>query len=186
MKRATRFARMMSILLVLMLAGSMLAACTPPGGKNTLKVGMELAYPPFETKNDKGEPTGISVEIAKAFGAYLGRPVEIQNIAWDGLIPALETGKVDMVISSMTVTEKRRETVDFSDPYAWAYLALLVNTNSGIAKAADFNRAGMVLAAKIGCRFHAEKLSFGRNPAAGFRKRLCRRSVSGQGRRVHV
>lgn len=150
MKNRTRHMRILSAVLVLMLTGSLMSGCSPNSGKNTIKVGMELAYPPFETKNDAGEPTGISVEIAKAFGTYLGRPVEIQNIAWDGLIPALETGKVDMIISSMTITEKRRETVDFSDPYAWAYLALLVNTNSGIEKAADFNKAGMVLAAKKG------------------------------------
>jgi polar amino acid transport system substrate-binding protein len=158
MTRPARFFRMLSALLVLTIAVPVLAGCSPGGTGGTtvataqapLQVGMELAYPPFETKNEKGDPTGISVEIAKAFGAYLGRPVEIQNIAWDGLIPSLETGKVDMIISSMTITEKRRETVDFSDPYAWAYLALLVNTNSGIAKAADFNQSGMVLAAKKG------------------------------------
>ena len=150
MKNHTRHMRILSALLVLLLTGSLMAGCSTNSGKNTLKIGMELAFPPFETKNDAGEPFGISVDIANAFGAYLGRPVEIQNIAWDGLIPALETGKVDMVISSMTITESRALTVDFSDPYAWAYLALLVNTKSGIEKAADFNKAGRVLAAKKG------------------------------------
>ena len=79
-------------------------------------VAMELAYPPFETKDDAGNPIGVSVDLAKAFGESIGREVVIENIAWDGLIPALQTGKVDMIISSMTITADRKEVVDFSDP----------------------------------------------------------------------
>jgi polar amino acid transport system substrate-binding protein len=62
-----------------------------PGGSDKLVVGMELAYPPFETKDADGNPSGVSVDFAKAFGESIGREVEIQNIAWDGLIPALQT-----------------------------------------------------------------------------------------------
>ena len=149
MKKSKTLIRTLSLLLIIVLAGTVLSACTT-ASKTALKVGMELAYPPFETKDDKDNPIGVSVEIAKAFGEYLGRPVEIVNTAWDGLIPALQTGQVDMVISSMTITEERAKTIDFSDPYAWAYLALLVNTSSGIETAEDFNQAGRVLAARKG------------------------------------
>jgi polar amino acid transport system substrate-binding protein len=111
---------------------------------------MELAYPPFETKDDAGNPSGVSVDFAKAFGEYIGREVKIENTAWDGLIPSLQTGKADMVVSSMTITEKRKETVDFSDPYANALLAILANKDSGIASIDDLNQAGKKVAVKTG------------------------------------
>jgi len=115
-----------------------------------LVVGMELAYPPFETKDADGNPTGVSVDFALAFGESIGREVEIQNISWDGLLPALQTGMIDMVISSMTITEERGEVVDFSVPYANAYLAILVNAESGVESADDLNQAGKKIAVKIG------------------------------------
>ena len=125
---------------------------TPGGGSSgtTLKVGMELAYPPFETKDDAGNPTGLSVDFIKDFGAANGYNIVIENTAWDGLIPSLQTGKVDLVISSMTITADRAKQVDFSDPYAVAQLALLVNKKSGVASIDDLNAAGKSVAVKTG------------------------------------
>lgn len=115
-----------------------------------LVVAMELAYPPFETKDDSGNPSGVSVDFAKAFGESIGREVVIENTAWDGLIPSLETGKADIIVSSMTITDERRKTVDFSDPYANALLALLVGKASGIVSIDDLNQAGKKVAVKTG------------------------------------
>lgn len=115
-----------------------------------LIVGMELAYPPFETKDENGDPTGVSVDFAKDFGESIGREVEIQNISWDGLLPALQTGMIDMVVSSMTITEERGQVVDFSVPYANAYLAILVNAESGVETIEDLNQADRKIAVKIG------------------------------------
>ncbi len=123
--------------------------CTTPK-PNALVVGMELAYPPFETKDNEGNPTGVSVELAKAFGEYLGREVIIENINWTGLIPALQTDKVDMVISSMTITQVRKESVDFSDGYAKAYLAFLVNKDSPVINSDQLNNAERTVAVKTG------------------------------------
>lgn len=119
-----------------------------------LVVGMELAYPPFETTDEKGEPEGISVEMAYALGDYLDRPVRIENMAWAGLIPALTTGKVDLVISSMTITEEREKTVDFSIPYAKAQLSLLVNSDSPVREFDDLKEEGRKLAVKKGTTGH--------------------------------
>lgn len=126
------------------------ATSTPAAKAAELKVGMELAYPPFETKDEKGNATGVSVDFAKAIGESLGRPVVIENISWDGLIPALQTGKVDMVISSMTIKPERLEKIDFSKPYAKALLALLVSSKSTVTKAADLNQEGKTIAVKTG------------------------------------
>ena len=131
---------------------------TPETGK-TLTVAMELAYPPFETRDDAGEPTGISVDLMKAFGEYSGYDIRIENTSWDGLIPSLQTGAADIVISSMTITEERRGLVDFSDPYANALLAILANADSDIASIDDLNQTGKVVAVKSGSTGHmyAEK-----------------------------
>jgi polar amino acid transport system substrate-binding protein len=137
------------LILILICAVLNISGCAQKKS-NELVVGMELAYPPFETKDEYGDPTGVSVDFAKAFGEYAGRPVRIENISWDGLIPALQTGKVDLVISSMTIKEERLEKIDFSRPYAKSLLALLVNSRSDVSKAEDLNREGKIVAAKTG------------------------------------
>lgn len=148
----------LSIVLCVCMLIAALAGCAGNNnaatGAGPLVVAMELAYPPFETKDDSGNPSGISVDFAKAFGEYIGREVVIENTAWDGLIPSLETGKADMVVSSMTITEERKKTVDFSDPYANALLAILANKNSGIASIDDLNQPGKKVAVKTGTTGH--------------------------------
>jgi len=119
-----------------------------------LIVAMELAYPPFETKDISGKPAGVSVDLAYALGEYLDKEVEIVNTAWDGLIPSLQTGKADLVISSMTIRESRKEMVDFSDPYANSLLAILANKNSEIANIDDLNQHGKKVAVKTGTTGH--------------------------------
>lgn len=142
------------------LFATLLAGCQAPkqatstSQQKPLVVGMELAYPPFETKDDQGNPEGVSVQFMRDFSEYLGREIEIQNIAWDGLIPSLQTGKIDMIMSSMTITEKRKETIDFSDPYAKAMLAILTNKNSQITTIDDLNQAGKKVAVKTGSTGH--------------------------------
>lgn len=120
------------------------------GEKKTLRVAIELAYPPFETKDDAGNPSGLSVDFMRDFGEAYGYDVQIENTAWDGLIPSLQTGKADCVISSMTITEERKQSVDFSEPYAMAQLAILANAGSGVASIDDLNQAGKKVAVKTG------------------------------------
>lgn len=119
-----------------------------------LVVAMELAYPPFETRDEAGEAAGISVDLMKAFGEYAGREIRIENTAWDGLIPSLQTGTADLVISSMTIRPDREEQVDFSDPYANALLAVLVSKDSGVSSVEDLNQEGKKLAVKSGSTGH--------------------------------
>jgi polar amino acid transport system substrate-binding protein len=122
--------------------------------QHTLTVGMELDYPPFEMTDTGGRPTGISVELAHALGQHLGRPIKIENIPFDGLIPALKTGKIDLIISSMTATEERAKSIDFSDPYVKTGICLLVNKNSKVTGIADANAPGTRVAVKKGTTGH--------------------------------
>ena len=144
----------MACLRILLLAATLSAllvspACSPKP-TDRLIVGMELNYPPFEMVDPRGHPIGISVEMAKALGRFLGREVQIQNIPFDGLIPALKTGKIDLIISSMTETPERAQSLDFSAPYVRTGLCLLVNKQAGIHSAQEADRTGFSIAVKQG------------------------------------
>ncbi len=107
---------------------------------------MDLSYPPFEMRDTSGAPAGVSVDLAKAFAEYLHRPVQIENIPFAGLVPALKTGRVDVVISSMTATPERAQSIDFSEPYLRTGLCLLVGAKTGIQSIEDADRDGKSVA----------------------------------------
>ncbi len=101
------------------------------------RVGMECNYAPFnwtQTAEDEhtvpipsgGFAGGYDVEIAKRIADGLGRELVIVKTEWDGLIPALMSGKIDAVIAGMSPTEERKVTVDFSDPYYESDLVVVV------------------------------------------------------------
>jgi polar amino acid transport system substrate-binding protein len=139
--------------LIAMLA-CLIGACAPRPN-NTLVVGMELSYPPFEMTDAQGRPAGVSVDLAGALGQALGRHLAIENIPFDGLIPAIKTGKIDLIISSMTATTERAESIDFSEPYLRTGLCLLVSQNSPIQSIEDVDQPGKVIALKKGTTGHA-------------------------------
>jgi len=140
---------MRPLLAWLLLLAGFAAATEPP-----LRVGMELSYPPFEMTDPQGRPAGVSVKLAEALGRHLGREVVIENIAFDGLVTALKTRKIDCVISSMTATPERRKSIAFSGPYLKTGLALLVAANSPVRSAADLDAPGRVVAVKKGTTGH--------------------------------
>lgn len=92
-----------------------------------LRVGIDLKYYPFMYQDESGEPAGLEPAISYAFGEYLGMDVEIVNTDFSMLIPALDTGDVDIVISDMSSNESRLEKADFSDPYRYGHTLALVN-----------------------------------------------------------
>jgi polar amino acid transport system substrate-binding protein len=137
------------------LAAFVLLAFTPllgcaPKTSAPLIVGMELNYPPFEMVDTQGKPAGISVEMAEALGKFAGREVQIQNVPFDGLIPALKTGKIDLIISSMTETPERAQSIGFSQPYLRTGLCLLVNRHAVIGSIEQADVPGYSVAAKQG------------------------------------
>lgn len=117
---------------------------------DVLKVGMELKYAPFETIDADGNPEGVSVMMAEALGEYLGREVEIVETPYPSLIPALESGKIDIIISSMTINEARMEIVDFSDPYTNSQLMMLAHIDSPVKSYKDLNNPDIIIASKTG------------------------------------
>lgn len=139
---------MKTFLLLLLAIG--LAACGASKQPRALVVGMDLSYPPFETIDSAGKPAGVSVDLAEAFGKWIGRPVRIENIPFVGLIPALKSRRIDMIISSMTDTPERRQSVSFSDPYLTIGLALLCRPGTSITSASDLDLPSRTLAVRQG------------------------------------
>lgn len=116
--------------------------------QQTLRVGMDLSYPPFEMINERGEPDGISVEMARALSQFLHRPLQIENISYAGLLPSLKTGKIDLIISSMSDTPERRKSIAFSDPYLRIGLGALLRKEAPIQTIEDLDRPGIKVAVR--------------------------------------
>lgn len=95
-------------------------------------------FPPYEYK-DGGEYAGIDVEVSKLIGEKLGVEVEILDIAFDSLIPTIVSGKADFAMAGMTVTEDRKEFVDFTHTYQTAVQSVALPANSSIAAIDDLN-----------------------------------------------
>ncbi len=128
-----------------------LGACgKAPTGEAPLVVGMDLSYPPFEMIDAPGRPAGVSVDLAESLAAHLGRPLRIENIPFVGLIPSLQSGKIDLILSSMTATPVRRESIAFSDPYLTIGLALLVGKDAPVHGPGDLDTSGVTVAVRQG------------------------------------
>lgn len=135
-----------------------LGSCSP-ADDNALVVGMEMQYPPFEMRGTDNQPDGISVRMAEDLAAHLGRPLRLEDVAWDGIIPSLQAGKIDLIISSLTRTDERAETIDFSDPYVTNGLCMLVGKDSPIRNADDLPESNAKIAVKLGTTGHSWALA---------------------------
>ncbi|MCF0141698.1 MAG: transporter substrate-binding domain-containing protein [Mogibacterium sp.] len=145
--------KIIALLLVAVLAISAvtLAGCSKKKDENAaLIVGMECTYPPFCAKEDDGTPSGLEVDLIKDFGTYIGREIQVVDTAWDGLIPGLKNDSLDMVISSMTITEERQKEVDFSNPYCRMVMEVLVYKDSPVQTFDELNNENVKIACKQG------------------------------------
>jgi polar amino acid transport system substrate-binding protein len=141
---------MKMIHLGLLLIAAVLNGCSSKPGSQQLIVGMDLSYPPFETIDENGKPAGISVRISQGLADYLGRPLRIENIPFVGLIPSLQNGRIDCIVSSMTDTPERQQSIAFSDPYLSIGLAMLAGVKSNITGPADLDRPERTLVVRQG------------------------------------
>lgn len=102
----------------------------------TLVMATNAEFPPYEY-HDGGEIVGIDVEISKAIAEQMGMTLEVEDIAFDSIIPEVQSGKADFGAAGMTVTEDRLQSVDFSDTYATATQVVIVTEDSAIASPDD-------------------------------------------------
>ena len=132
------------------LAISALASCG--SSENQLIMGTNAAFPPFEYTTSNGlvgEFDGIDIAIANKIAEDMGKELVVEDMEFDGLISAVSTGKIDMAVAGMTVTEERKQNVDFSDTYYVASQVMIVAAdNTDITKAEDLKNdktVGVVL-----------------------------------------
>ena len=103
----------------------------------TYQVATDAAYAPFESLNNKKEVVGFSVDILEAIAKKRGMKIKFINTPWEGIFATLSTGDRDMVISSVTITPERKQSMDFSDPYFEAKQLIAVGKNSKVSKFTD-------------------------------------------------
>jgi glutamine transport system substrate-binding protein len=115
----------------------------------TLKVVTDPSFVPFEMMDQKsGEMIGFDMEIIAEVAKRAGFDYELQTMDFNGIIPALQTGNVDIAIAGITITEEREKIVDFSDPYYDSGLRILVRKGSDVDEFSDLE--GMKIGTKIG------------------------------------
>ena len=108
------------------------------GSEETITIGSDIPYEPFEYRNEAGELIGFDVEIAQAvFTDEMGLDHEFQETSFDGIIPALNNANFRVIMSAMTINETRAESVDFSDPYFTAFQTVLILEDGNITQLDD-------------------------------------------------
>lgn len=136
---------------MLVLAGSLVGGCGSSNQttSNKLVVGTNATFVPFEFKDEKTQDyTGFDIELIRAIGKRINKDVELKNIAFDALIPALNTRDIDVAASGMTITKARSEKVLFSSPYYENALAVVYKDGTTVNSLDDLK--GKKIAAQLG------------------------------------
>lgn len=126
-------------------ATMILAACgaekdssTGEDGKITkIVAGTEATYAPFEYLDNKGNVVGLDAEILAAIGEEMGIETEMKNTGWDAMLSQVTTGGIDMGAAAITITDDRKKTYDFTDPYYEASLLIVTKEDSTIEELAE-------------------------------------------------
>ncbi|MDI3335733.1 transporter substrate-binding domain-containing protein [Defluviimonas aestuarii] len=118
--------------------------------RGVIKIGLSL-FVPWSMRDKNGDLIGFELDVGRQLAEDMGVDVEFVPTAWDGIIPALVSGKFDVIISGMSITAERNLTVNFSDPYAFSGLTILANKSmtEGFAFE-DFNKPEVTFAARRG------------------------------------
>ena len=141
----------------LLIAGVVLAACSKtepppppaaapvasapaPAPAKVYAVGTDAAYAPFESQNEKGEIVGFDIDVLTAVAKKAGIEVKFVNTPWEGIFKTLDQGDRDLLVSAVTITDERKQTMDFSNPYFDAQQLMAVKANSKIAKFDDLKK----------------------------------------------
>ncbi len=125
--------------LVAMAVGALTAACAVPvmaEDDNVLVMATNAEFPPYEYR-EGDEIVGIDAEVAALIADKLGMELQIEDMAFDSVLAAVQTGKADIAMAGITVTEDRQKTVNFTDPYTTATQMIIVAEDSEIASPDD-------------------------------------------------
>lgn len=144
--------RLFGVMMILAVAFMSMVGCNKSGTEqnqvSVLTIGTNATYVPFEFKNDQDKYDGFDMELAGVIAQRMGKQLEVRNISFDGLIPAVITGEIDAIFSGMVITPERLEKVDYI-PYFKGGLGILIpeSTNDIHGKA---DLAGKRIAVQMG------------------------------------
>ncbi len=118
--------------------------------RGAIKIGLSI-FTPWSMRDKNGELIGFELDVGRQLAEDMGVEAEFVPTSWDGIIPALVSGKFDVIISGMTTTPERNLTINFTDPYAYSGLTMLVNNEmtDGMALE-DYNSEDITFAARRG------------------------------------
>ncbi|AMK33485.1 Cystine ABC transporter [Pseudomonas putida] len=123
--------------------------------KGVINVGLEGTYPPFSFQDENGKLTGFEVELSELLAKELGVKAKVQPTKWDGILAALESKRLDVVINQVTISEERKKKYDFSEPYTVSGIQALVlkgsDNEKNIKTAADL--AGKKVGVGLGTNY---------------------------------
>lgn len=103
----------------------------------TLTMGTNASFPPYEYVDDNGKIVGIDAEIAQAIADKLGMKLEIKDMEFESLVPAVKAKSIDLALAGMTVTDERKQSVNFSDSYSTGVQVVIVKEKSEIKTVDD-------------------------------------------------
>ncbi|HET7866445.1 MAG TPA: basic amino acid ABC transporter substrate-binding protein [Burkholderiaceae bacterium] len=121
-------------------APAVVASAPAPAPAKVYVVGTDAAYAPFESQNEKGEIVGFDIDVVTAVAKKAGIEVKFVNTPWEGIFNTLAQGDRDFLVSAVTITDERKQTMDFSDPYFDAQQLIAVKQNSKVSKFDDLKK----------------------------------------------
>ena len=121
-------------------AAAPVASAAAPAPAKVYAVGTDAAYAPFESQNEKAEIVGLTIDVVNAVAKKAGIEVKFVNTPWEGIFNSLAQGDRDMLASSITITDERKQTMDFTSPYFDAFQLIAVKANSKVAKFDDLKK----------------------------------------------
>ncbi len=140
---------------------------SPAWAQKTLTNGIDFGFPPFGFVDTQGNPAGFDVESADWIAAKMGFTVRHQPMDWDGIIPALNSKKIDFIASGMSITEERKKVVNFSIPYYQVTQVLVVNETEETTFA-DMFTSGKKIGVQRGTNTHTLLLDMVKEPGMKF------------------
>jgi len=166
--KAKKTSGVLGLLLVVSLLLTAIAGCGQPSGDTAsqaagvglidevlkagkLRVGLDF-FVPWVAKDKEGNLIGFEVDVATKVAEDMGVQVEFVPTEWSGIIPALLTGKFDVIIGSMSITSERALKVNFTDPYSWSGIDVVVNRNMlpDVTDLEQLNREDVIIAVRLG------------------------------------
>lgn len=144
---------LIAAIFITMAAGSVASAADKTGldrvrERGYLTVGTSPDYPPFESIDDTGKIVGFDIDLIEAVAKEMGLEVRLMTMGFDSIIIAVKNGQVDLGVSSFSVTEERKASVDFTTAYMTSSQVILTTEKSGVRKVEDLK--GQVVAAAMG------------------------------------